>query len=156
MSRLNSISEDFSMQSEIDEDIIKTETAKTSQEKYSSKFESDSSQFHRKFIEKKIKYLKRTDNFIPKDCNSRSQLFAEQILKLNSSKLKIGDKFYNKPADPYLVSKLRFENNLHDIKLDSSDSDLKQENFQLLEQYEHVAKAKFISAQYYRLLAKNS
>lgn len=151
MSSLNSISEEYSEEFEEIEESIGTS------EKYSSQLEEDSSDLQRKFIEKKIRLLSRKNRAAAaeaKKVTRVSQIFSQQISKLQKPNRVVSDKFYLQPADIYQISKLAFENQMSQIKNEGSRTDLVEENKLLQKKCEKIDIEKFITAQYYRLKSK--
>lgn len=110
------------------------------------------------FIQKKINQLKRKNKIL---ASPNHQLPKEILKKLHNNTVKNKEKtskkidnFYTQSVDPYLVSKLQFTNKLAAIKQDADPSGLAEENKILSEKSAKIDSKKFISAQYYRLLAK--
>lgn len=156
MSSEYSISEDLSIEHSIVESIQGSYVEEILTQKISNTALENPTDIQEKFLKKKLLHLKRKNvvENLPKYPQVRSSMLAAKIDLLKKPQKAVRDEFYSKPADEFMVSKLKFENMLEDIKADANYHDIEEENKQLREKYEEIEKKKFIDAQYYRIMSK--
>lgn len=158
MSSYSSVFEEIELDEEIQESIKYEKSNQYISEAISYNAETHNFKDPPNIIHQKMLLLlrkKNQANFQMKQPERPSEFLAKQIQKLKSPQISQPNSYYKKPADPYLVNKLKVNNLIQSIKDDSSSDLILAENEMLKEQMKKIEKQEFIKRQIFRLGSKN-